>query len=315
MKKLFIIALSIFALIAFTTPSIAGQANAWNLQDSEIYSAALAGFGGTGAALYMSYDENFGEGGVYGYNYYDWWNGSASASEGTFTAYGYIDGVVTGNGFSVVSAEGDFGQMTYGDTGWYGGFDAYAYADQSAFILTGSIHGLGVSTMSNDAWVDADANTNDYWYWYGDGVATADAFSNIHTEFHTANVANGGLDFTIHNGYANSNVFIDVAAYDGYYYYGGNIGGDAYAYNNGGIVTGFSADTHGVTNSMNMSGAMASESGASIGFYSNGGYYNYTGGAHADMSMNYEQQQVTPNGFQYQSGFTNTSVTVGTWGN
>lgn len=312
MKKLFIIAISILALVAFTTPATAGSssysAGAWaeNAQTAVIGGGALIV---PGVSIALEGEEASDAGLTYGSTGFF---STANANQNTHYEYAVGYGGGSPSDWSVVAMEGNMDQASGGAVDWWfpGSFYSAATADQEAGVLTFGGVNFGYSGLGNevDVATTADAFGADWWgcYYYDYSVASASASSVQNTQFATFHA--NGPNFTYHAGSAYAGANVAVADYGDYYdYYGYHdvATASATAANTGGIVTNFSSNG-GV---MNMSGAIGAASAATVNLDS--GWNGYAvGSAAAGTHFEYIQQQVTPNGYQFQTGETTTNVSV-----
>jgi len=304
MKKLFIIALSIFALIAFTTPASAGGTSGTGTAiNGHIEGLAMIGSVGAGhtagiavdgalAAGYTAGDANHGSYAwadqktkyKYGYGYSDSW-GKPNSNKKT-------------GGFVGASGSGKMMQFSGGNTGHYGDFKSAAIVGQGSITAVAGTPNTGFSGMVQATGGIAYANEETR-----HGYAYA-GFSSTQTDSYYMYNQTNKNNFTMHSGYAKQQV--NGYAKD-YGYDHCNVGETAKA----GIVQGGVTLTHynSTGNSMYMGAAQVTGAKATTSVKGFGnGYVNAS--AKGTQTYSYAQGQQNNNGFQWQTGSSHTNVGV-----
>lgn len=314
MKKLFIIALSVFAIIAFTNPPIAGAGTSGNSTaiNGQIAGLAATGFAGHGRTAGIAVDGALAAGYTSGNAFY---GSSAWASQDTQYGYGYFhhdrwghpNSTHRAGGVVQTYGEGNMSQYSNGNTGDYdtGNFSSGAIVGQGSITGAYGTPNTGFSGMiqATGGIAQANSSSNDDWYWYDNSNARAGFDSYQADGYFMYNQTNRN-NFTMHSGYATQEVSGSANGYD-YGYYWGNSGATVKA----GVIQGGATITHynTVGNTMYMGAAQitGAKAATSVSSYGNGyGSANATG----DQTYSYAQGQQNSHGFQWQTGSSYTHV-------
>lgn len=315
MKKLFIIALSILALVAFTTPSVAGGTSGNGFAvNGHIEGLAMIGSIAPGHTAGVAVDGALAAG--YTTGSADWWSNAAANQDTQYDyGYGYSGGwghpASNHHAGGVIQAwgGGSMSQYSNGNTGYgewydYGNFRSGAIVAQGSLTAAAGTPNSGVSGMVQATGGVAYAESNGGDYYYYDYASASAGFNSYQTDGYFMYNQTNANNFTMHRGIAEQSVSGHVTDY-GYDYYNGGITAKA------GIVQGGVTLTHhnSTGNSMYMGAAQVTGAAAATSVGGNGWGYGEAS-AQGSQTYDYAQGQQNGNGFQWQTGSSHTDVSV-----
>ena len=308
MKKLFIIALSIFTLVAFTTPAVAGgtsgNGTAFNghveglamigsvapghtagiAVDGALAAGYAGGHANYGTSVWADQNTKY----KYGYGYEDSWGqpNKAHKAGGLVQAWG----------------KGSMSQYSGGNngSGHSGDFRAAAMVGQGSITAGYGTPNTGFSGMVQATGGVAYANEEVYRR-YGHAYA---GFNSKQTDSYFMYNQTNANNYTMHSGVAKQ----QISGYASDYGYDYQPAGETAR---AGIIQGGVTLTHhnSTGNSMYMGGAQVTgaHAGISLNGYGNG---HDEASAHGTQTYKYAQGQQTNHGFQWQTGSSHTNVNV-----